>query len=450
MDVLIVLFATGLFSMFVAFAKKPMVVLLTALVGMSLAGSLLAQHWLHPYTCMQFEGLSFDKYVIAYSFIAVLFTFLIVLAGYSKFKEEIQHTGEYISLLVFSLCGAVCMLAFTDMFMYFLGLEILSLPIYVMAGSKKRDERSAEASLKYFFTGAFATGLLLFGIAWIYGATQSFKIDEMAVSIQNESANLTMVLVGLLFILASLLFKIGAVPFHFWSPDAYGGSPTIVTGYMATVIKIAGLGAFYKLFSSAFPSLYEFWMPILVFACAITILVGNLSALRQTKFKRFFAYSSITHIGYTLLAFVTQSDDSAFNIWYYIFAYGFSTIILILLSIILNDEEDEIEAFSGLIKRNPLMAICGVIALLSLAGVPPMMGFFGKYLIFSEALFNHPLLVSFAILNSGIGMYYYLKIAILMVKKSGTGETPIYTNHTQQFILLACTAMLLVGGFCFA
>lgn len=450
MDVLIVLFATGLISMFIAFAKKPFLVLITAVLGLATAGSLLVMHWCQPYTCISMEGLNFDQFAIGYSLIAVVFTLLIVLGGYVNFKKEVQHTGEYISLIIFSLCGAICMLAYTDMFMYFLGLEILSIPIYVMAGSKKKDERSAEASLKYFFTGAFATGLLLFGVAWIYGATQSFKIDEIAVAVQNGSASLTMVLIGLLMILASFLFKIGAAPFHFWSPDAYGGSPAIVTGYMATVIKIAGLGAFYKLFTVAFPSLMDFWEPVLVVVCILTILVGNLSALRQTKFKRFFAYSSITHIGYTLLAYIVSSEDSAFNIWYYLFAYGFSTIILILLAVILDDEEDEISAFSGLIKRSPLMAVAGVVALLSLAGVPPTMGFFGKYLIFYEAIASHPFLVTFAIINSGIGIYYYLKIAMVMVKQSDDKSPKIKLNILQGLILVACTLMLIVGGICFA
>lgn len=450
MDVLIVLFATGLISMFIAFAKKPFLVLLTAVLGLATAGSLLALHWCHPYTCISMEGLVFNEFAVGYSLIAVLFTLLIILGGYANFKKEVQHTGEYISLLIFSLCGAVCMLAYTDMFMYFLGLEILSIPIYVMAGSKKKDERSAEASLKYFFTGAFATGLLLFGIAWTYGATQSFKIDEIALAIQTGTASLTMVSIGLLFILASFLFKIGAAPFHFWSPDTYGGSPAIVTGYMATVIKIAGLGAFFKLFTIVYPSLADFWKPALLVICVLTILVGNLSALKQSKFKRFFAYSSITHIGYTLLAFMVTSDKSAFNIWYYLFAYGFSTIILILIAVMLEDEEDEISTFSGLIKRSPVMAVAGLIALFSLAGVPPTMGFFGKYLIFYEAIASYPILVVFAIVNSGIGIYYYLRIAMLMVKQSEEGLAKIKGNLLQNFILIACTIMLIVGGICFA
>jgi len=450
MDVLIILFATGLISMFIAMTKKPILVLLTAVLGLTTAGVLMALHWFQPYTCISFDGLEFDQYAIGFGFSAIVFTFLIILAGYSHFKKEVEHTGEYISLIIFSLCGAICMLAFTDMFLFFLGLEILSIPIYVMAGSKKKDERSVEASLKYFFTGAFATGLLLFGIAWMYGAVQSFKIYEIAEVIQNNGADSSLLLVGLLLIMASFLFKIGAAPFHFWSPDVYGGSPAIVTGYMASVIKIAGLGAFFKILTIAFPALYDFWAPVLLVLSILTILVGNLSALRQVKFKRFFAYSSITHVGYAIMTLLAVSGNSAFNLWYYLFAYGFATVALILISVMLDDDADDISSFAGLAKRNPVMGVVGVIGLLSLAGVPPLMGFFGKYLVFYEAFATYPILVIFAIINSGIGMYYYLRIAILIVRQPSheTAKEKIVATPLQYALLIGTGLMILVGGIC--
>lgn len=449
MDALILLFVTGLITMFIAMAKKPILVLVTAFLGLVGTGALLQLHGCHPYTCIRYDGLEFDNFALNFGSIAVLFTLLVILVGFNRYKNEPQHIGEYISLLIFSCCGALCMLAYTDMFMFFIGLEILSIPIYVMAGSRRKDERSVEASLKYFFTGAFATGLLLFGIAWVYAATGTFKINEMAGAIQAGAGSSSLLFVGLLLILASFLFKIGAAPFHFWSPDVYGGSPTVVTGYMASVIKIAGLGAFLKLFTIAFGGLIDFWGPALLGLSALTILVGNLSALRQSKFKRFFAYSSITHVGYAVMTLLMQDEQSTFNLWVYLFAYGFSTIALILIAELLNDDADEITSFRGLAKRNPFLAVVGVVALLSLAGVPPLMGFFGKYLVFYDAFTQFPLLVLFAIINSGIGMFYYLRIVMLMVKSEdeSTPQQPVSASFLHYAVAALCFIGIVVGGF---
>jgi NADH-quinone oxidoreductase subunit N len=448
MDALIVIFLSGLISLFVAFTKKPILVLLTSSIGILAAIGLLIAQWNNPVTLFSYEGLEFTNSTILYSVAACIFGLFSILVGYNIYSKQPEHTGEYISLMVFSLVGAICMLAFTDMFMFFLGLEILSIPIYVMAGTKKSDLRSSEASLKYFLMGAFATGILLFGIAWTYGATGSFKLTEIATAIStaSETGQSSILYVGILLILASFLFKVGAAPFHFWSPDVYEGSPNTVTGFMAAVVKLGAFGAFYKIFNVAFPEVHGFWAPAIMVLAVITMFIGNLSALNQVHFKRLLAYSSITHVGYALLTIITVSANSEANLWVYLFGYGFSIIALVTIAQLLNDDEDKIDAFKGLAKRSPFLAAVAVLALLSLAGVPPLIGFFGKYLVFSEAFTQYPILVIVAIANSGIGVYYYLKTIIAIFQKEDVSEEKIEVPSLQVVVLSICALTILVGG----
>ncbi|MGV3631240.1 MAG: NADH-quinone oxidoreductase subunit N [Bacteroidota bacterium] len=447
MEALIVIFATGLISMFIALAKKPLLVLSVAVVGILTAISSLVYQMNYPYSWLKYDGLQFDGFANLYGVVALSFGLMIILVGYNKFREEVEHTGEYISLLLFSLSGALCMLAYTDLFMFFIGLEILSLPIYVMAGSKKKDLRSTEASLKYFFTGAFATGVLLFGIAWLYGAVGTFKLDEIAMAVQDPSTHSPLLYVGVLMILASFLFKIGAAPFHFWSPDVYEGSPNVVTSFMASIVKLAAFAAFIKLFTIAFDSIRDFWVPILVGLSVLTMFVGNLTALRQITFKRLIAYSSITHVGYALMAVIDKDTIlSPLNLWVYLLAYGFSIIALIIVSLILDDEEDLLVSYKGFARRNPFAGFVLIISLLSLAGVPPLSGFFGKYLIFSSVITEQPVLVIIALANSGIAIYYYLKLIRIALEPLEEGTPALPVNPLHLVILSICTLGILAGG----
>lgn len=447
MDALIVIFITGLLSLFISFAKKPLYVLLTACTGLVSGAILLVNQLDNPSMLFtDYKGLLFDNTAISYSLVAILFALLAILSGYKSFKENQENIGDYTALLLFSLIGAMCMVSFTDLFMFFLGLEILSIPIYVMAGTAKKDIRSSEASIKYFLTGAFATGILLFGIAWLYGAVGSFDIQVIAHKINMTSEHSSLLYVGLLLILAAFLFKVGAAPFHFWSPDVYSGSPTVVTGYMAAVVKLGAFGAFIKLFSTCFPSLHEFWAPAIVGLSVLTMFVGNLSALTQSTFKRLLAYSSITHVGYALLTIISKESNSQSNLLFYLFAYGFSVIALITISILINDKEDKLDGFKGLAKRNPFLGFVSILALLSLAGVPPLVGFFGKYLVFAGAITDFPVLVVIAIINSGIGIYYYLKTIMTIISKDDVSSDKLEVSSIQYLVLALCTIGLLVGG----
>lgn len=452
MDALLIVFAGGLISLFAAFAKKPWLVVGSAMAG--LLGAIVSminqiQTGKAFFDFLKYEGLLFDDLALVYSLAICVLALLIVGIGYERFKENPVHTGEYIGLLMFSTVGAMIMTAYTDMFMFFLGLEILSIPIYVMAGSNKADVRSSEASLKYFLTGSFASGIFLFGLAWVYGATGTFKLLEIQAKIQEMESLSPILMIGVLLIMASFIFKVGAAPFHFWSPDVYDGAPHAVTGFMASVVKISAFYAFLKMFAICFGmgELYEFWKGALVVMIVITLFVGNLSALRQVKFKRLLAYSSITHVGYTLLVFVSGNVNAFTDLWFYMFAYGFSIVGIIGVGLAVNDQEDRIEALRGLGKRNPFLAIVGIVSLLSLAGIPPTSGFFAKYIVFSNAWSSASWLVIIALINSAISIYYYLKVIATIASPAEHEQEKIKLSP----LTIAVLTIALIGmlGFSF-
>lgn len=453
MIALITLFITGLVTLFVAFTKNRTLVGILASVGLiaSLFGLLYELKngiQLFP----QYQGLNFDTTSVMFSFICIIFTLLIIWTGFKPLAENENHFGDHIALIIFSLCGALIMTAFTDFFMFFLGLEILSIPVYVLAGMKKDNVLGSEASLKYFLTGSFATGIVLFGIAWIYGATGSFSLIEIKNFLLMTQASSALLNVGLILVLAAFLFKIGAAPYHFWSPDVYSGAPVTVMGYMASVVKIAAFAALLRIFTDTFDSISGVWVPLVIGVSVLSMFVGNFSALKQTRVRRLLAYSSIAHVGYTLLAVITfdivETTTYHYNVYYYLMAYGFATIILVTVGNIVNDDEDSIENWKGLARKNPILGLFVIMALLSLAGVPPMMGFFGKYLIFAQAITDYPILVAIALLNSGIGIFYYLRIIMkTLTKPTESKIIKLKILPIQWIVLIICAALLLIGGF---
>lgn len=452
MIALIILFCTGLISMFVAFAKKDYIVEVIASTG--LLGSLFALIYESSNgidILPNYSGLNFDSNAVMFSSVAIIFTIMLLWSGLKPLTENKEHVGDHISLLLFSLCGALIMSAFNNFFMFFLGLEILSIPVYVLAGMNKKDALSSEASLKYFLTGAFSTGILLFGIAWIYGATGSFEMADIKSFLFTEGASHPFLGVGLIMVLAAFLFKAGAVPFHFWNPDVYTGSPATIMGFMATVIKVAAFIALLRLFPDTLSGAFDIWGPLVIAASVLSMFVGNLSALKQTRVRRLLAYSSIAHVGYTMLAvFSFQSVGSFeyhFNVYYYLMAYGLSTIILVTIMNIVNDHDDSIDNWSGIARKYPLLGVFAFVALLSLAGVPPMMGFFGKYLVFSQAIGEYPIIVAIALINSAIAIYYYLKLAIVTLRKAETVKSELNITYIQWLVMIACTITLMLGGF---
>jgi NADH-quinone oxidoreductase subunit N len=334
--------------------------------------------------------------------------------------------------------------------MLFLGIEVLSICLYILAGSNFKNIFSNEASFKYFLMGSFATGFLLFGIALIYGVTVSFDLNVIASVIADGSGeNTTWLYAGIFLMIVGLAFKISAVPFHFWAPDVYEGAPTVVTAFMSTIVKIAAFAAFFRLFSVCFEPVHSEWVDIIQIITVATLLVANITAVYQHSVKRILAYSSVAHAGYLLISLVALNDISASAILYYVIAYAVASItaFTVLHNVESNNENAVVDSFNGLAKRNPYLAFCMGISLLSLAGIPPLAGFFAKYYLFTVAFASGYIgLVLLAVVTSLIGIYYYFRIIIAMYLKSTEKGVIIQVPTRHTVILAICVFLSILFG----
>jgi NADH-quinone oxidoreductase subunit N len=316
------------------------------------------------------------------------------------------------------------MVSYKNMSMLFIGIEIMSVSLYILAGIRKNNFASNEASLKYFLMGAFSTGFLLFGITLVYGATGSFDLDVInQYLVGNFKAVSPLFYTGLILMFVGLSFKVGAAPFHFWVPDVYEGSPSLIMAFMSTVVKTAGFAAFVRLFAGSFAPLHDFWLPPLMVVVCLTLFVGNVTALFQKSFKRMLAYSSISHVGYILFALINLTSRSSNDVLFYAAAYTFANIIAFGALILVKQKTggDTFISFNGLAKRNPFLAFVVTVAMLSLAGIPLTAGFIGKYVMFLNAMDQYKIyLVAFAILNALVGFYYYFRVIAAMYFKEGS------------------------------
>jgi NADH-quinone oxidoreductase subunit N len=336
--------------------------------------------------------------------------------------------------------------------MLFLGIETLSLSLYLLAGSKKADPRSNEAAMKYFLTGSFASGFLLFGIALLYGACGSFNLAEIKLYVVQNQANIpVMFSIGFLLIAVGLAFKIGAAPFHFWIPDVYDGSPTLITSYMATVGKVAAFAAFFRFINSSFGDVDFLWKTYLSVFAVATILIGNFAALYQDNVKRMIAYSGVAHAGYMLIAIIAIKGDSAGVLLLYSVSYSIATITAFAVLMMIRKETGSfsITSFNGLAKQNPISAFAMTIAMLSLAGIPPLIGFSAKYKLFVTAIEQGQLaLVIIAIIGSIISVYFYLRPVMAMYFTSPTVvSNPVASRNLYKKQILVVTVLLIILSF---
>src|SRR4051812_31852082 len=322
MKALILLSSLGVISLLAeifSFKKLLYPVVLLGLIGTFI---LNLGDWNTHFT--YYKMMQFDNYAVAFTAVILVVAFLWFLMAESFFKEETNQTDHY-SLILFALAGAVMMVSYNNMAMLFLGIEILSIPMYILAGSNKTDVSSNEAAFKYLIMGAFATGFLLFGIALIYGATGSFDLSEISGALSAGKLS-SIFYVGVLLMLIGMAFKVSAVPFHFWAPDVYQGAPTVITAFMATIVKTAAFAAFLRLFYGTFMPVGDKWMNVVWVMAALTLLVGNITAVLQTSTKRMLAYSSVAHAGYMLLALLAGNRYSGSAILFYTAAYSIGSI----------------------------------------------------------------------------------------------------------------------------
>jgi NADH-quinone oxidoreductase subunit N len=333
--------------------------------------------------------------------------------------------GEHYPLLLFAVVGLMVMVSATDLIVVFLGLEVMSMAVYVLAGVCKKDLRSNEAALKYFLLGAFASGFMLYGIALLYAEAGSTKFDDIAIAAAVAPAGATGVLLrlGAVMLLVGFGFKIAAVPFHLWTPDVYEGAPTSITAFMATVVKVGAFAAIVRTLMFALEPLAGELGGILWAGAALTMTVGHVVALRQTSLKRMLAYSSIAHSGYLLVGLTAGTDAGGAAILYYLAAYGVTTLGAFGVMMLLarrGDGAERIRDLAGLGRTSPLLAVAMTICMLSLAGIPPFAGFMGKIYLFSAALeAGNVVLVIVAVLNSVVSAAYYLGVVRAMYFDSG-------------------------------
>jgi len=394
----------------------------------------------------------FDNFSIAFNVSMIIITILIFLFGIDYYKRMEHHVAEQYSLMIFALIGAFLMTSFSNLIMLFLGIEILSIPLYILAGGKKSSYRSNEASFKYFMLGSFATAFFLFGIALVYGASATFYLPEIKVYISQFNGNLPpMLLIGLLFILIGVAFKVAVAPFHFWSPDVYEGSPTLVTAFMATVVKTAGFAAFFRLLGMGLLPLPESLEKALWVMTGLSLLIGNIGALKQGNFKRMLAYSSIAHSGFLMLAMLSQHDTSVSVLLYYTFVYSLATIPLFIIFILVkraSNGEEHISTFRGLYQQKPWLAVFSTILLISLAGIPPTAGFIAKYQVFVLSISHGYLGISiFAILMAIVGVYYYFYVVREVFTESDHLETIVVTKLNAALIITCGIAVIVFGIF---
>ncbi len=402
-----------------------------------------------------FEGMFVsDGYALFFKLIFLIIAFLTVLISIGYIHREMIEFGEYYALILFATLGMMLMAAGSHLITIFLGLETMSISIYILAGMMREDKRSVEAALKYFLLGAFATGFLLYGIALIYGATGSLHLKDIAAYITSKNLlRSPMLLMSLVFLTIGFGFKIASVPFHMWTPDVYEGAPTSITAFMATGVKAAAFSALVRVFFSALPAFRPDWTSIMWVICVATMTVGNIVAISQTNIKRMLAYSSIAHAGYILVAFVAGNDLGTSGILFYLMAYAFMNIGAFTVVILLGKKGEEntlINDYAGIGFKYPLLAASMTIFLLSMAGIPPLGGFMAKFYIFSAAVKSKFYwLAIFGVLNSAVSVYYYLRVTVLMYFRESEREITglQFSPASVLALILAVIGTLYMGIF---
>jgi len=449
MATLVILSLLGFLVLFIGAFNLKKAIMPVVILGLIAAFITNALDW--DTNQLHFGMMLVDNFAISFIGLMIFSVLMIMLLAGYQFRNEDSSIADIYGLMIFTLVGAVVMTSYASLVMLFIGIEILSIALYILAGSRRMNLQSNEAALKYFLMGAFASGFLLFGIALMYGTTGSFDLIRISDFVNgNEKLPMTFI-TGVLLIMIGFAFKIGAVPFHFWTPDVYQGTPTLITAFMATVVKTAGIAAFYHLFDICFSAIDSVWFNILWVISISTILLGNISAVMQNEAKRMLAWSSVAHAGYLLLPLLALNELSASSIFYYTAAYSVASILAftVLIGIAQFNNEMQIDQYKGLAKNNPLMTTALIIAMFSLAGIPPLAGFFGKYFVFVTAMeSNLTIAVVVAVAGSLIGIYYYFRPVIFAFNQNVPPIEKIKGSFAFNFVLIAGILIsLLIGIF---
>jgi NADH-quinone oxidoreductase subunit N len=392
-----------------------------------------------------------DGYSTFFKFIFIINIILSILVSVRYIEVEKVNFGEYYSLMLLATLGMMLMASAGDLIVLYLGLELMALSTYVLAGFIRYDMKSNEAAVKYFLLGAFASTFLLYGTAMIYGLTGTTNIRGISTYImENGLASNPVLMLSMILFAVAFSFKIAAVPFHMWAPDVYEGAPTSVTAFMSVGPKAAGFAVLGRVFMVAFSSVKVEWAAVLIPIAILTMGLGNIVALSQTNIKRMLAYSSIAHAGYMLLGIIAGSSEGMASVLNYMLIYGFMNIGAFAVVIMLRSEGfkgDTITDYQGLSKTHPMAAALMLVFMFSLTGVPPTAGFMGKFYIFMSAMdAGYTWLVIVAVIFSAISAYFYLRIVMYMYMKEPKETVQLSSSNGLTVALVVTAAAVLIIG----
>lgn len=462
--ILLALFAIGILLIDLMLPKEQKWAnAVTALAGLVFAAKAVfnIQQWLGPmggsYGMM--HTLLVDHFSIYFFYLFLAATAIAILMSVRYLEIEHENHGEYYALMLLSVVGMMCMAAGSDIVLIFIGLELMAISTYVLVGFLRRDRRSNEAALKYLLLGAFSSGIFAYGLSLLYGLSGSTNlgtIENAMTGLMRHPQYRPLLVVALLTTMTGLLFKIAAIPFHQWAPDAYEGAPTSITGFMSVAVKAAGWAMLLRILLWGLLPLRSLWVPVLVFVSIATMTGANLAALTQTNTKRLLAYSSIAHVGYMLLGLVAGTAmqpniNGVRGILIYLLVYTFMNLGAFGVITSLRHRNvigDELDDLNGLYSRAPIEAVLMLVFILSLAGIPPLAGFYGKYFIFLSLIESgHYTLAALGVLYSVFGLYYYLKIANAMfMRQPEKGEEKLTVSYAMRGALgITAFATIFIG-----
>src|SRR3979411_2461689 len=402
-----------------------------------------------------YNSLLVDRFGIYFWYLFLAGAAIAILMSVRYLDVEDEHHGEYYALLLLSVVGMMCMAAGIDIVLIFIGLELMAISTYVLVGFLRSCLRSNEAALKYMLLGSFSSGIFAYGLSLFYGLSGGTNLAVIARAVSAQSPHNPVVVIALLTTMTGLLFKMAAVPFHQWAPDAYEGAPTSITGFMSVAVKAAGWAMLLRILLWGLLPMRSVWVPLIVFVAIATMTGANFAALIQTNVKRLLAYSSIAHVGYMLLGLVAGSPtelspDGIKGILIYLLVYTFMNLGAFGVITSLRNRNvigDELDDINGLYQRAPMEAVLMLLFLLSLAGIPPLAGFWGKYFIFLSLIeTGHYMLASLGVLYSVFGLYYYLKIANAVFMGKAEEKEPLPVSLGMRAALgLSGLATLYIG-----
>ena len=424
---------------------------LLALAGIAVSGFFLFR--LRNVDFSAYGGtLVLDPFAIFFKLIFLVAAALSIAISLKYLDIERENHGEYYALILFSTMGMMFMAGAVDLVTLYIGLETMAIATYILVGFLRSNQRSNEASMKYFLLGAFSSGILLYGMSLLYGISGSTRFVDIAEALSRRPLTDPISLMAMITLSAGMFFKIAAVPFHQWTPDAYEGAPTSITAFMSVAVKAASFAMMVRIFMVAIYPLRPEWLPIMAAVSVMTMTIGNIAAITQSNVKRMLAYSSISHAGYVLIGFIAGNETGLTAVPLYLLIYTFTNLGAWAVIVALRKKDvigETIDDMAGLFFRHPAGAVLMLIFLLSLAGIPPTAGFIGKYYLFAAAIeTGHNVLAVIAVLNAAISIYFYFRIVVSMFMRDATEKTGLtYAPGLTMTLAVAIVFTLLIGVY---